>query len=41
MGQLTGTDDDQRREALEVADPLALPWVAEALDRLTGILAAP
>ena len=39
-GQLTGETDDQRREALDSPDPLALPWIAGALDRLTGILAA-
>jgi aspartate aminotransferase len=37
-GQLTGEDDDQRRAALEAADPLTLPWIAGALDRLTEIL---
>lgn len=39
-GQLTGETDDQRRAALDSADPLGLPWIAGALDRLTGILAA-
>jgi aspartate aminotransferase len=39
-GQLTGETDDQRRAALESPDPLALPWIAGALDRLTEILAA-
>jgi aspartate aminotransferase len=38
-GQLTGETDDQRRAALESQDPLALPWIAGALDRLTEILA--
>lgn len=37
-GQLTGENDDQRRAALDEADPLALPWIADALDRLTEIL---
>jgi aspartate aminotransferase len=39
-GQLTGETDDQRREALDSPDPLGLPWIAGALDRLTEILAA-
>lgn len=39
-GQLTGDDDEQRRAALAAADPLALPWIATALDRLTEILRA-
>lgn len=39
-GQLTGTTDDQRRAVLAADDPLEVPWVAEALDRLTGVLAA-
>jgi aspartate aminotransferase len=37
-GQLTGETDEQRREALESPDPLALPWIAGALDRLAEIL---
>ncbi|HEV7648161.1 MAG TPA: pyridoxal phosphate-dependent aminotransferase [Actinophytocola sp.] len=37
-GQLTGETDDQRRQALDSADPLVLPWIAGALDRLTEIL---
>ena len=40
-GQLTGADDDQRRAALDSPDPLALPWIAASLDRLTEILARP
>jgi aspartate/methionine/tyrosine aminotransferase len=39
-GQLTGEDDEQRRAALDAADPLELPWIAAALDRLTEVLAA-
>lgn len=35
-GQLTGDTDEQRREALAAADPLRLPWVAGALDRLSA-----
>jgi aspartate aminotransferase len=37
-GQLTGETDDQRREALDSSEPLALPWIAGTLDRLTEIL---
>ncbi|HEY0447895.1 pyridoxal phosphate-dependent aminotransferase [Actinophytocola sp.] len=37
-GQLTGETDAQRREALAAADPLALPWLAAALDQLTNAL---
>jgi aspartate aminotransferase len=39
-GQLTGETDDQQRAALDSPDPLRLPWIADALDRLTEILAA-
>lgn len=38
-GQLTGEDDDQRRAAVDSPDPLSLPWIAAALDRLSEILA--
>jgi aspartate aminotransferase len=38
-GQLTGETDDQRRAALDSPDPLAPPWIAGTLERLTKILA--
>ncbi len=34
-----GADDEHRHAALAAADPAALPWIAAALDRLSGILA--
>ena len=37
---LAGSTDEQRRRALDAADPLALPWVAEALDRIGGLVPA-
>ncbi|GAA2626087.1 pyridoxal phosphate-dependent aminotransferase [Actinomadura fulvescens] len=37
--RLYGEDDEQRRAALAALDPVALPWVAESLDRLSEILA--
>jgi aspartate aminotransferase len=36
--QLYGTTDDQRTEALHAADPLALPWIRAALDRVEEVL---
>ncbi len=36
---LYGETDEQRRAALNAADPCALPWIAAALDRLEEILA--
>ncbi|MCP2340783.1 pyridoxal phosphate-dependent aminotransferase [Actinomadura rupiterrae] len=36
---LYGPDDEHRLAALASPDPAALPWVAEALDRLSGALA--
>jgi aspartate aminotransferase len=36
---LYGETDEQRHEALNAADPCALPWIAAALDRLEEILA--
>jgi aspartate aminotransferase len=38
-GLLYGETEEQRETALAAADPLALPWVAGALDRLEEILA--
>jgi aspartate aminotransferase len=37
-GLLYGDTDAQREQALAAADPLALPWIAAALGRLTAIL---
>ena len=39
-GLLYGDTDDQREQALAAADPVALPWIAAALDRLSEVLAA-
>jgi aspartate aminotransferase len=36
---LYGETDAQREEALAAADPVALPWIAGALDRIGEILA--
>ncbi|MGK5556410.1 pyridoxal phosphate-dependent aminotransferase [Actinomadura kijaniata] len=36
---LYGDDDDRRLEALDSPDPVSLPWIAGALDRLSGVLA--
>ena len=36
---LYGEADEQRHDALNAADPCALPWIAAALDRLEEILA--
>ena len=33
-GMLTGSDDEQRLQALDCADPARLPWIAGAIDRL-------
>jgi len=33
-GLLYGDTDEQREETLAAADPVALPWVAAALDRI-------
>ncbi len=33
-GMLTGADDTQRLQALSCEDPLRLPWIAAAIDRL-------
>jgi aspartate aminotransferase len=38
-GQLTGRTDDQRNAVLAADDPLEVPWVASALDHLSGVLA--
>jgi hypothetical protein len=35
---LTGADDSQRRQALDGADPVRLPWIAAAIDRLGAAL---
>ncbi|MUL42503.1 pyridoxal phosphate-dependent aminotransferase [Streptomonospora sp. PA3] len=35
---LYGDTDEQRRAALAADDPLALPWIAEHLDRLSEVL---
>jgi aspartate aminotransferase len=37
-GLLYGETDSERERALNAADPLALPWIARALDRVTEIL---
>ena len=37
-GMLTGADDSQRRQALDCADPVRLPWIAAAIDRLGAAL---
>jgi aspartate aminotransferase len=36
---LYGETDEQRAAALTSADPCALPWIAESLDRLEEIMA--
>ncbi|RFU40137.1 pyridoxal phosphate-dependent aminotransferase [Actinomadura logoneensis] len=36
---LYGADDEHRLAALEASDPVALPWIAGALDRLSEVLA--
>ncbi len=38
-GLLYGDTDGQREQALAAADPVALPWIAAALDRLSEVLA--
>jgi aspartate/methionine/tyrosine aminotransferase len=38
-GLLYGDTDEQREAALTAPDPLAVPWIGSALDRLTEILA--
>ncbi|HEV8221822.1 MAG TPA: pyridoxal phosphate-dependent aminotransferase [Streptosporangiaceae bacterium] len=38
-GLLYGDTDEQREEALAAADPVALPWIATALDRIGAMLA--
>ena len=38
-GLLYGDTDEQREAALAAADPLALPWIASALDRIEDMLA--
>ncbi len=38
-GLLYGDTDEQREETLAAADPVALPWVAAALDRVGAMLA--
>jgi aspartate aminotransferase len=38
-GLLYGDTDEQREEALAAADPVALPWIAAALDRVGAMLA--
>jgi aspartate aminotransferase len=38
-GLLYGDTDEQREEALAAADPVALPWIAAALDRIGAMLA--
>jgi hypothetical protein len=38
-GLLYGETDQQRTAALFAADPLGLPWIGSALDRLAEILA--
>jgi len=35
---LHGADEEQRLAALAAADPTALPWIADALDRLSAAL---
>jgi aspartate aminotransferase len=35
---LYGNDDEQRLASLDSEQPLALPWIADALDRLAGAL---
>jgi aspartate aminotransferase len=37
---LYGADDAQRWEALRADDPVALPWIAAALERLGEALQA-
>jgi len=39
-GLLYGDTDAQRELALTSPDPLTLPWIAAALDRIEAILAA-
>ena len=36
---LYGESDRQRETALEVCDPVSLPWIAAALGRIADILA--
>jgi aspartate aminotransferase len=36
---LYGETDEQRERALRSADPVALPWIAGALDRIEDVLA--
>ncbi|TDB94567.1 pyridoxal phosphate-dependent aminotransferase [Actinomadura sp. 7K534] len=36
---LYGEDDEQRLAALASANPASLPWIADALDHLSGVLA--
>jgi len=38
-GMLYGVTDEEREAALTSADPCALPWIAESLDRLEEIMA--
>jgi len=38
-GLLYGDTDEQREAALAAADPVALPWIADALDRIGAMLA--
>jgi aspartate aminotransferase len=38
---LYGGTDEQRRQALAADDPVALPWIADALERLGDALRAP
>ena len=37
---LYGADDEQRRQTLASEDPVALPWIAEPLQRLEAAIAA-
>jgi hypothetical protein len=36
---LYGETDEQRERALRSADPVTLPWIAAALDRIEDVLA--
>jgi hypothetical protein len=36
---LYGDTEDQRNAALAAPDPLAVPWIAAALDRMSEVLA--
>ena len=38
-GLLYGDSERQREAALEVRDPVSLPWIAAALGRISDILA--